>query len=327
MSSISSSNETPIVLEVEANLSDFDRGLQKLSDHFYTGSQNTEYRDIAKKLLDEGQEINERLEDLEKWEKKWKKGKVRGCVATVTILVVEAFAAAFTQFSDPENSTERNIGGGATTGIAVFALATGAFSLFAWWKCGRKYNKAREIRELSKDDMELISKMRIIIESIGAIDGSQNTGKPYAEIDEHRKNCFNAIKELPDNIEEKNLPGKSKLASLTVKVLSENLNENHPLNTNVKNIENISKQINGSDDNDDNFEDHGFKDDGQMGAKSFLGFSSRKNSLENSLAHGINNLQYNFMEGLYVDELTLPDGTVIKNPSEQTISTSDEISI
>jgi len=308
--------EIPIPIEIN-ELSNFDRGLLMLSDPVLGG----DYTELATKLLADYEEMNIRLEELDKWKKKWDKGKVRGAVATGVSVVCSFFAETIDQLLTPENDAQFYSRVGIVIGAAAIVVLAGSFTLFAWWQSGRKYKEAKKIKELNKDDIELLSKFRIIVESMGAINDPNKNQNDLNIIETNRKKCFSTIRKTPDSLDEKGLPTKSKLASLALKIISQNVANNHPINQKISEI----RKINAGLKIDSDLEGKGFQNVGQEASKYKLETLPQQAALINNLASEFYQLENSYMEGLYVKELVINKDETIQNPTA--LSLNDSFSI
>lgn len=276
--------------ELDPELSDMDRGIQLLSEALFAHAKGEkDYQELVNDLLAENERNQTTLVNFQASERRWNYWKWVGACLTVTVVATVLFADLFDQSLDTTEGTRRTVRRVLISVGAVGTALTAAFSYIAYRLEGKRHGQYENQLGLQQNDNEMVKKLRIVLENWGALQRSQKDYLSEVDVNKCAKQCFKNIKDLP---EDKELPPKSCMASMTLQLLS----DEHPAKQTAKKIKELEEEISprGKDDDDNK----GFVDLGQKGT---LDWSSSVGDVELEIARQWKALQQH-MGGLYIDE-------------------------
>ncbi len=276
--------------EIDPDLTDIDRGIQLLSEALFAHAKGeSDYIELVNDLLTENDRNLTLVEDYKTSERSWNRWKWVGGCLTVSVVAVVLFADLFDQALDTTEGTQKTVRRALISIGAIGTVVTTIFSYIAYRMEGKRHDQYENQLGLQQPDNEMVKKLRLVLENWGALQRSQKDYLSEVDVNKCAKQCFKNIKDLPDD---KELPSKSCMASMTLQLLS----DEHPARQTANKIKKLEETITprGKDDEDNK----GFVDLGQKGT---LDLSNSPNDVEIEIAHQWKTLQQQ-MGGLYIDE-------------------------
>ena len=277
---------------------DFDRGVQKFAE-LYLLDQN-----VLSKIFMQNVENELILKKLKRWKKIWTVAKWTGITIAAVSLFYSFDADTITQLINASTNGEiiaRTVIVITSSGLVVISSG---FAAISWCLSGRKHLQYKKLSELQEKDCIAVKKLRIILETWGAMTRSNESLEINRDLDldldEKIDRCFKKIKKLPKQIDNIELPSKSKLTSQTINLCD----ANHPIKRLVNSI--VSQQ--GSEDENK----VRFEDKGQQGMD---GNSQEYNdeNFDSEIKYSWRELQHK-LSGIKVRKIYLSKDVFVKNP-------------
>lgn len=209
--------------EMKKRLTDLDRGILLLNDAVISHDKNIDYPKIIRDLFIQNEEAEMKKEAFRISKKRWNNATGVGEVLALLSLAVSSGIDYFDLFYDEKSEsqlwTKRVLVNIAVIGLILSGIFTFVCYCISFFH-GRKY---KQLSKLDLDEVESIQKLLFIIKCWGKLE-NQKDGNGFVS-DSELSHCFEEIGNLPKTIKNEKLPSKSRLASLTIKLLD----DDHPL--------------------------------------------------------------------------------------------------
>lgn len=276
--------------------SDFDRGIQKFAE-LYLLDQN-----VLSKIFMQKIENELTLKKLKLWRKIWNVAKWTGITIAAVSLFYSFTADMIAQLVKTTSNGRLIARTVIVTTSSGLVVISSVFAAISWCLSGRKHLQYKKLSELQEKDNIAVKKLRVILETWGAMARSNESLETSRDmgLDEKIDRCFKKIKKLPKQIDDIELPSKSKLTSQTISLCD----GSHPVKRLVNSI--ISQQ--GSE------EENGvpFEDKGQQGID-----RNSQDYIEEISDQQIKNSWIELQRmtgGIKIKKIYLESGVFIKNP-------------
>jgi hypothetical protein len=292
----------------DPDLPDIDRGIKLLSDTIFSHTEDeNDYSTIITDLIERNETSLHQVATYNASKKRWHTWKWVGICLTVTTVAIVLFADLFDQSLDTTEGSEKTFRRVLISVGAAGTALTAAFSAFSYYMEGKRNARYKRELGLQQPDNELVKKLRMILENWGALQRAQDDYRSQVDVNKSAKQCFKHIKDLP---EDKGLPPKSCMASVTLQLL----NEEHPAKRSASKIKELEESISPRSSLDE--DNKAFKDLGQKGSIDFRSSIPPKISkAEYEIACQWKDLQQ-AMGGLYIDEFYFGENRIYRRDAK-----------
>lgn len=287
--------------------SDLDRGLEFFAEFVDSHFPDDQRIDAVKLLFDQDMQRQRQISALEKSSKRWNKTKKITLIITLSTSLYAIIADLLDQLLNPNTRRQQDVRIAIVVSAILLTAMAGAISYFAYWMQGKKNEKLKQALELHEPDIEMVKKIRAIMESWGALMKAQDDCDSCIDVNGKIKTCFKNIKKIPIETPAGTVADRNILVSATVTLLP----ADHPLNETIIKLATPRKP--GLRADSDSSDDGSFHDIGQKTHRRHRRTNALSSCSEEQVFKNWERIEQ-LMDGLYVERIYAGKDNELINP-------------